>query len=55
VGAHSAKPEALQDLAERLSPGPRLELFARRRRAGWTCWGDQLPTAQVVQATGTEG
>src|SRR3989304_117314 len=37
-----AKPEELQDLAERASPGPRLELFARRRRDGWTTWGDAL-------------
>lgn len=40
---HSSKPEALQDIAERLSPGPRLEMFARRQRSGWTCWGDQCP------------
>lgn len=39
---HSQKPETLQDIAEKLSPGPRLELFARRRRPGWQCWGDQL-------------
>lgn len=39
---HSAKPEQAQDLIERASPGPYLELFARRRRPGWTCWGDEL-------------
>ena len=44
-GRHSEKPEELQDLAERLAAGPYLELFARRRRAAWTCWGDQLPSA----------
>lgn len=43
IGEHSVKPELLQDMAERVSPGPRLELFARRKRAGWTCWGDQVP------------
>jgi N6-adenosine-specific RNA methylase IME4 len=53
VGSHSAKPEELQDMAERVSPGPRLELFARRRRAGWACWGNQLPAE--LAATGTEG
>lgn len=36
---HSAKPEALQDGVERVSPGPYLELFARRRRERWTTWG----------------
>lgn len=36
---HSQKPDKLQDLAERLSPGPYLELFARRPRANWAHWG----------------
>jgi N6-adenosine-specific RNA methylase IME4 len=39
---HSKKPEKLQTIAEKLCEGPRLELFARRHRAGWLCWGDQL-------------
>jgi N6-adenosine-specific RNA methylase IME4 len=38
---HSAKPDGLLDLAERLSPAPRLELFARRSRLGWDTWGDE--------------
>ena len=40
-GAHSAKPEAFYDLVERVSPGPYLELFARRARFGWDYWGDE--------------
>lgn len=40
---HSAKPEDFYALAESVSPGPRLELFARRERAGWDVWGDQAP------------
>lgn len=40
-GAHSAKPEAFLDLVEEVSPGPYLELFARRNRLGWSTWGDQ--------------
>jgi N6-adenosine-specific RNA methylase IME4 len=39
--AHSAKPEAFGDLVERVSPGPYLELFARRQRLGWDTWGNQ--------------
>ncbi len=40
---HSEKPEELQDAIERTYPGLRyLELFARRERPGWTCWGDQV-------------
>jgi N6-adenosine-specific RNA methylase IME4 len=38
---HSAKPPALQDLAEQLSPAPRLEMFARTQRLGWDTWGDE--------------
>lgn len=42
VGRHSEKPDAFYELVERLFAGPRLELFARRRRPGWTCIGDEL-------------
>lgn len=38
---HSAKPEAFLDLVEQVSPGPYLELFARRQRLGWDTWGDE--------------
>lgn len=39
--SHSQKPEHFIDLVESVSPGPRVELFARRRRMGWDVWGDQ--------------
>ena len=39
---HSEKPEGFYSLVERVSPGPYLELFARRCRAGWAAMGDQL-------------
>ena len=38
---HSRKPEGAADLIETVSPGPYLELFARRTRFGWDSWGDQ--------------
>lgn len=39
---HSQKPEALQDRLELMYPGARkLEMFARRQRPGWECWGDE--------------
>ena len=38
---HSKKPEAFLDIVEQVSPGPYLELFARRNRLGWSTWGDQ--------------
>lgn len=40
---HSRKPDRIHEWAEQLSPGPRLELFARRSREGWEAWGDQFP------------
>lgn len=39
---HSQKPEFFQDIIEQQSDGPRLELFARRKREGWTVFGDQI-------------
>ena len=41
-GKHSKKPEAFQDMVETISPGPYLELFARRKRPGWQSWGDEV-------------
>lgn len=38
---HSRKPDELYPIVETCSPGPRLELFARGPRVGWTVWGDQ--------------
>ena len=40
--SHSTKPEFFQDMIETVSDGPRLELFARRKREGWTCWGNEV-------------
>jgi len=36
---HSSKPEAFYEIVRRASPGPRLEMFARGGRAGFTVWG----------------
>jgi N6-adenosine-specific RNA methylase IME4 len=38
---HSRKPDEQYDLIEGCSWGPRLELFSRGNRRGWTCWGNQ--------------
>jgi N6-adenosine-specific RNA methylase IME4 len=49
--AHSAKPEAFLDMVERVSPGPYVELFARRDRLGWDTWGNEsLGTATLGEA-----
>ena len=38
---HSRKPDEFYDIIEACSTGPRLELFARGGRPGWTAWGNQ--------------
>ena len=35
-GRHSEKPEEAYRLVERMSPGPYCEIFARKKRQGWT-------------------
>jgi N6-adenosine-specific RNA methylase IME4 len=49
-GRHSVKPDRFYETVERLSPGPYLELFARRRRFGWDVWGNEAPEQAVSQA-----
>jgi N6-adenosine-specific RNA methylase IME4 len=39
---HSRKPEGVHARIERLVAGPYLELFARQRRPGWDCWGNEV-------------
>ena len=40
---HSAKPKEIYELIENRSTGPYLELFARNRRPGWDCLGNEVP------------
>lgn len=52
-GKHSEKPDAFLDMVEQVSPGPYLELFARRARFDWDYWGDQsLGTAEMPEQVG---
>jgi N6-adenosine-specific RNA methylase IME4 len=46
---HSWKPEQAYEIIEACSPGPYLELFARRRRTGWEWWGDQAETYEETR------
>lgn len=39
---HSAKPPEFFRMVEQVSPGPRLEMFARSPRDGWAVWGDEV-------------
>jgi N6-adenosine-specific RNA methylase IME4 len=40
---HSRKPQILYRYIEMKAKSPRLELFARSKRAGWDVWGNQAP------------
>jgi N6-adenosine-specific RNA methylase IME4 len=44
---HSAKPVKGYEVIERVSPGPRLELFARSGRDGWTALGNQTSGGDI--------
>jgi N6-adenosine-specific RNA methylase IME4 len=48
---HSAKPDAFLDLVEEVSPAPRVELFARSQRLGWSTWGNECFN-NVAMSTG---
>lgn len=42
---HSRKPDEIYPIIEACSPAPRIELFARGTRPGWTVWGNQAEEA----------
>lgn len=39
---HSKKPDGFYEMVEECSPSPRVRLFARSQREGWTSWGADL-------------
>jgi len=47
---HSRKPYCTYGRIERLVAGPYVELFARERRPGWDCWGDEVDKFTPVSA-----
>lgn len=48
---HSEKPEEVQAAIETMYPGlSKAELFARRLRPGWTCWGNEIPPRLPISA-----
>jgi len=42
AGRHSEKPDAMRELIDLTGLNPKIELFARKRAAGWHCWGNEL-------------
>lgn len=47
---HSHKPEEFHQIVERVSPGPYLELFARRRPKNkeWDVWGAEIASDVII-------
>ena len=39
---HSEKPEQFYQMIRRITPEPRIDLFARRRHKGFDAWGNQV-------------
>jgi len=48
---HSRKPDEQYPIIEGCSPAPRLEMFARGSRPGWTTWGNQSDEYRPTWAT----
>lgn len=51
---HSVKPTYFYHLVEKCSPGPYLELFARRHREGWHRFGDQVDSTVEILIPGVK-
>lgn len=39
---HSAKPPEFYQMVEAMSPGPRIDMFARSERPNWDVWGNEV-------------
>ncbi len=48
--SHSTKPPEFYDLVRKVSPGPRLEMFARQENQGFDSWGAQATTTKEIPA-----
>lgn len=50
TGEHSEKPRLFYEIVERISTTPRIELFARTRRMGWTSHGLELDGRIAIES-----
>ena len=42
VQGHSVKPDVFYERVTEATPGPRIEMFARRKRDGFEAWGNEI-------------
>lgn len=49
---HSTKPVRMREMIEKVSYGPRIELFARRESPGWDAWGNEIDGYTNTRAVG---
>jgi hypothetical protein len=55
-GPHSEKPQLVYEMIERIYPAlPKLELFAGRRREGWSAWGNQAAADSAGSSANAAG
>jgi N6-adenosine-specific RNA methylase IME4 len=53
---HSRKPDEFYRITEQVFAGRRLaDIFARERRPGWSCWGDELDRFNPEHSHGSTG
>jgi N6-adenosine-specific RNA methylase IME4 len=45
-GAHSEKPDQFYEMVRECSPGPRLDMFARRAHDGYDAWPAEVGGAR---------
>jgi N6-adenosine-specific RNA methylase IME4 len=48
IGRHSQKPDEAYAVIEKISPKPRLELFARSKRKNWDSWGNEVESDIII-------
>lgn len=48
VHSHSQKPDEFYELIEMTALEPKIELFARNKREGWDCWGNEVESDIVL-------
>jgi len=46
---HSEKPTEMVEMIEKVSHGPYLEVFARKKRSNWDSWGNEIENTSIKE------